>query len=230
MSPCPELRHSSTHLTAYVPQVVLGHSTPHPESLRQRLTAHPGQLTTLTHPRLAPHSPAHAHSRPWGKAHTTCNPPHSQPRTSQPQHPSQAAQPIPGSLHKAPPPPHTATKSQDALSSTQVPAAAHPSAPTSWPAPSPAVHPGTHTESPGAWRVCFGRQTPSPPPPKACAPTHHPGGPGQDSRAAAAAEEGPGAWGPGSRAWPAPWQHAQLTAVGTGGLAGSTPPSPSNQH
>lgn len=68
---------------------------------------------------------------------------------------------------------------------------------------------GRHPQGqPRAWGVCFGRQT-MPQPPKACSPTHQPGGRGPGSRAAAAAAgKDLGAWAPGSQAWPAPWQHA----------------------
>lgn len=90
---------------------------------------------------------------------------------------------------------------------------------------------GRHPQGqPRAWGVCFGRQT-MPQPPKACSPTHQPGGRGPEPRAAAAAAgKELGAWAPGSQAWPAPWQHACSEAMGTGGLAGCAPPSPSNQH
>lgn len=83
----------------------------------------------------------------------------------------------------------------------QRPTAAHPVHPT--------VGPGAHMDSPTAWAVCF-VDRPSPRPPKPGTPTHQPveRGLGPCAAAAAAAGDGPRAWGPGSQARPAPWQHS----------------------
>lgn len=217
--------HSSAHLITYIPQLEPGHSLPHPGRLRHNQT-HPVQLIlprNLNTPHLYPTTQHMTHNRL-----PKLRPQNSELPSPTPSQDSQRT-PFPGQITAGPKPPHKApdTPQPPSPRAHSPPLQCTPLHPTT----QPTVGQAPTGTAPGPRVSALGdRPCPNPPRlvPQLTGQEGEGRGPEQQQQ-----QQQERSWEPGFPS-PRPGQRHGSTlcseAMGTGRLAGSAPPSPSNQH